>query len=112
MQVVPHSLDKLWRSHLHGCLDGVQPRPRKAGKPALGWTPAREEALYRLIAKGIVPMKDIAIAMRELAVPAGLDGPGQPEFAPWYVPSLLIQQTEADISCLSASLAVEPIGTK
>lgn len=79
--MVPHSIDKLWRSH--GRLDGVQTRPKKAGAPALQWTPPREEALYRLIVKGNVPMKDIAIAMREPAVPAGLHGPAQPEFAPW-----------------------------
>ncbi|KAE8449085.1 hypothetical protein EG329_008468 [Mollisiaceae sp. DMI_Dod_QoI] len=78
--MAPHSLTRLWR--FEKPVDGNQPRPKKAGKPALQWTPSRERKLFRLIAEANVPMKDIAIAMREPAVPAGPDNPGQPKFSP------------------------------
>ena len=72
-----HSFDKYWRR------DGAEPKEKKAGKPALPWTPAQDEQLFRLVAKANVPWKHIATAMYEPAVPAGPGRPGRPEFAPW-----------------------------
>ncbi|KUJ20554.1 uncharacterized protein LY89DRAFT_715931 [Mollisia scopiformis] len=78
--MVPHALDKLWR--FDETPNVSQPPAKKAGKPALQWTPSRERKLFRCVAMANVPMKHIATAMYEAAVPAEDGKPEQPEFAP------------------------------
>lgn len=52
-------------------------KERKAGKPELEFSPAQEQALFRLVAQAHVPWKYIPAAMYEAPVD------GKPAFAPW-----------------------------